>query len=146
MRIGNGVFLFISRSMWALVCYPRNPQAPARAGAWTIYVVGDFSIDHEGFNNQTKDEKAQILAYPLMIYVCEGTDKEKPDWFIKGVASPVLQREEAHSFAATHTSPHPASVSPLHRCASPRRRVASQFKLFRFDSKCIGQLFPDVRF
>lgn len=45
------------------------------------YVNGDYSIDHMGFDNLTKDEQEQILAYPLMVYICEGTDKEKLDWF-----------------------------------------------------------------
>ena len=45
------------------------------------YVNGDYSIDHRGFDNLTDTEKQQILDYPLMIYVCEGTDREKLDWF-----------------------------------------------------------------
>lgn len=45
------------------------------------YVNGDYSIDHMGFDNLTKDEQEQILAYPLMVYICDGTDKEKLDWF-----------------------------------------------------------------
>ena len=40
------------------------------------YVQGDFSIDHMAFHNLTKTEQEQILNYPLMIYICEGTDKE----------------------------------------------------------------------
>ena len=45
------------------------------------YIHGDFSINHQGFDNLTKSEQDQILDYPLMIYFCEGTDKEKLDWF-----------------------------------------------------------------
>ena len=45
------------------------------------YVQGDFSIDHQGFANLTPDERRQILDYPLMVYVCEGSDREKLDWF-----------------------------------------------------------------
>ena len=45
------------------------------------YVQGDFSIDHQGFVNLTPDEQRQILDYPLMVYICEGTDREKLDWF-----------------------------------------------------------------
>ena len=40
------------------------------------YVNGDFSIDHMGFHNLTQSEQQHILNYPLMIYICEGTDKE----------------------------------------------------------------------
>jgi hypothetical protein len=45
------------------------------------YAAGDYSIDHMGFDNLTKTEQEQILDYPLMVYICEGTDKEKLDWF-----------------------------------------------------------------
>ena len=45
------------------------------------YVTGEFSVDHMVFDNLTKTEQEAILDYPLMIYICEGTDKEKLDWF-----------------------------------------------------------------
>ena len=59
------------------------------------YVAGDFSVNHKGFANLTKDEQEAILNYPLMIYVCEGTDREKPDWFkIINIASMELTPQE----------------------------------------------------
>jgi hypothetical protein len=45
------------------------------------YVNGDFSLGDRFFHNLTKEEKEQILNYELMIYFCEGTDKERLDWF-----------------------------------------------------------------
>ncbi len=45
------------------------------------YVNGEYSINYQYFHNLTSDEKHQILDYKLMIYICEGTDKEKLDWF-----------------------------------------------------------------
>jgi len=45
------------------------------------YVNGDFSINDRFFHNLTKEEKDQILDYELMVYFCEGTDKERLDWF-----------------------------------------------------------------
>ncbi len=45
------------------------------------YVEGNFSIDFQYFHNLTDDEQEQILDYKLMVYFCEGTDKEKLDWF-----------------------------------------------------------------
>ena len=45
------------------------------------YVNGDFSYDFKFFENLTKEEQDQILDYKLMVYICEGTDKEKLDWF-----------------------------------------------------------------
>jgi hypothetical protein len=59
------------------------------------YVNGDFSIDHLGFDNITKSEQEQILDYPLMIYICEGTDREKLDWFeIINIAGEQLTKQE----------------------------------------------------
>ncbi len=45
------------------------------------YVKGDFSLEFQYFHNLTADEQEQILNYKLMVYFCEGTDKEKLDWF-----------------------------------------------------------------
>jgi len=45
------------------------------------YVNGDFSLNEKYFHNLTKTEQDQILDYDLMIYFCEGTDKERLDWF-----------------------------------------------------------------
>ena len=45
------------------------------------YVIGDFSLNERYFDNLTKEEQYQILDYDLMIYFCEGTDKERLDWF-----------------------------------------------------------------
>lgn len=49
------------------------------------YVTGDYSVDVDGtpmfFDNLPKDKKQQILDYKLSIYICEGTDSEKLDWF-----------------------------------------------------------------
>jgi len=45
------------------------------------YVEGDFSLNDRYFGNLTQEEKDQILDYELMIYFCEGNDKERLDWF-----------------------------------------------------------------
>lgn len=45
------------------------------------YVTGGFSINYKYFHNLTIDEREQILNYKLMVYVCEGTDKQKLEWF-----------------------------------------------------------------
>lgn len=59
------------------------------------YVTGEFSVDHMVFDNLTKTEQEHILDYPLMIYICEGTDKEKLDWFrIINIASVELTPQE----------------------------------------------------
>ena len=59
------------------------------------YVHGDFSIEHRAFHNLTAEEKQQILDYPLMVYICEGTDREKLDWFkIINIAGEQLTAQE----------------------------------------------------
>ena len=45
------------------------------------YIDGEFSIDYQFFHNLIESEKKQILDYKLMIYFCEGDDREKLDWF-----------------------------------------------------------------
>lgn len=45
------------------------------------YVCGDFSIGFQYFHNLTREEKDQISNYKFMVYICEGTDKEKLEWF-----------------------------------------------------------------
>ena len=66
------------------------------------YVQGEFSIDHWGFANLTADEQRQILDYPLMVYVCEGSDREKLDWFkIINIAGERLADQELRNAVYT---------------------------------------------
>ena len=68
------------------------------------YVEGDFSIDNRAFHNLTETEKEQILDYKLMIYFCEGTDKEKLDWFkIINIAGEKLTDQELRNAVYTGT-------------------------------------------
>lgn len=49
------------------------------------YLNNMFSVINDGnrqkFFNLTESEKQQILDYELMVYFCEGDDKEKLEWF-----------------------------------------------------------------
>lgn len=45
------------------------------------YVAGTFSLNALYIHNLTDVERDQILDYKLMVYFCEGNDKEKLDWF-----------------------------------------------------------------
>jgi len=70
------------------------------------YANGDFSVDFNGriamFHNLTKEEKDQILDYELMVYFCEGTDKEKLDWFkIINIAGEKLTDQELRNAVYT---------------------------------------------
>lgn len=59
------------------------------------YVNGDYSLNDRFFHNLTDEEKNQILDYELMIYFCEGTDKERLDWFrIINIAGEKLTDQE----------------------------------------------------
>ena len=59
------------------------------------YVNGDFSINYQYFHNLTADEQQQILDYKMMIYICDGTEKEKLDWFkIINIAGEQLTAQE----------------------------------------------------
>ena len=72
------------------------------------YVNGDFSINFNGrlamFHNLTIEEQNKILDYELMIYFCEGTDKERLDWFrIINIAGEKLTDQELRN--AVYTGP-----------------------------------------
>jgi Protein of unknown function DUF262/HNH endonuclease len=71
------------------------------------YITGVFSIiNNDGnaiyFDNLTKEEKSQILNYELLIYFCEGNDKEKLDWFKRiNIASKPFNNQELRNAVYT---------------------------------------------
>jgi len=68
------------------------------------YVTGDFSLNDLFFHNLTKEEQDKILNYELMIYFCEGTDKERLDWFtIINISGEKLTDQEIRN--AVYTGP-----------------------------------------
>lgn len=68
------------------------------------YAGSDFSVDNRAFHNLTETEKEQILGYRLMVYFCEGNDKEKLDWFkIINIAGEKLTDQELRN--AVYTGP-----------------------------------------
>jgi len=68
------------------------------------YVSGDFSLNNRFFHNLTKEEQVSILEYELMIYFCEGTDRERLDWFrIINIAGEKLTEQEIRN--AVYTGP-----------------------------------------
>lgn len=75
-----------------------------RTVSFCQYINGDFSIDNRAFHNLTKTERDLILDYKLMIYFCEGNDKEKLDWFkIINIAGEKLTDQELRN--AVYTGP-----------------------------------------
>lgn len=68
------------------------------------YVIGKFSLDYRYFHNLTETEQNQILDYELMIYFCEGEEREKLDWFkVINIAGEKLTDQELRN--AIYTGP-----------------------------------------
>lgn len=72
------------------------------------YLNGDFAIKINGndkfFHNLTDTEKQQIQDYELTVYVCEGTEEEKLEWFkVINIAGETLTSQELLN--ATYTGP-----------------------------------------
>ena len=59
------------------------------------YVANKFSVDYLAFANQKKDIQEKILNYPLTIYLCEGDESEKLEWFktINIAGKPLTEQE-----------------------------------------------------
>lgn len=45
------------------------------------YVNGEYSINERYFFNLTPKEQKTILDYELMVYLCDGNESERLDWF-----------------------------------------------------------------
>ena len=59
------------------------------------YVQGKFSVDNMYFHNLTDAEQKQILDYKLMVYLCDGEDRDKLEWFeIINIAGEKLTPQE----------------------------------------------------
>ena len=75
------------------------------------YVTNVFSIKmhksdeyNKKFSNLSDEEKEQILNYRLMVYFCEGTEREKLDWFqVINIAGEVLTPQELRNAIYTGT-------------------------------------------
>ena len=68
------------------------------------YVTSSFSLNSMYFHNLTNVEKEQILDYKLMVYFCEGNDKEKLDWFKTiNIAGEKLTNQELRNAIYTGT-------------------------------------------
>lgn len=68
------------------------------------YIAGKFSLNFQYFHNLEENEKEQILNYKLMVYFCDGDDKEKLDWFeIINIAGEKLTDQELKNAIYTGT-------------------------------------------
>ncbi|MDQ3089807.1 MAG: DUF262 domain-containing protein [bacterium] len=59
------------------------------------YINGDYSINEKYFHSLNPTEKEYILDYPLQVYICTGSDKERLEWFeIINTAGEILTPQE----------------------------------------------------
>ena len=71
------------------------------------YIDGSFSVDDKYFSNLPSDIQDRILSYGLFVYVCDGTDSEKLEWFkIINIAGVQLTDQELRNavYAGSWTS------------------------------------------
>lgn len=86
------------------------------------YHNGDFSVDEQYFHNLAQDKKEQFLRYELMVYVCEGEESEKLEWFrVINIAGEKLTEQELRN--AIYVS---AWLSDAKRRFSKRKSLAEQ--------------------
>ncbi len=91
-----------------------------RTVSFCQYFNNDFSVENRMFVNLTETEKRRFLDYRVLVYFCEGNDKEKLDWFrIINIAGEKLTDQELRN--ATYTGPwltHAKSVFSKSNCAA----------------------------
>ena len=68
------------------------------------YYKNKFSFEEKFFHNLTEDKQQAFLDYKLFVYVCEGTDSERLDWFkVINIAGEKLTDQELRN--AVYTGP-----------------------------------------
>lgn len=99
------------------------------------YVKGRFSVDGYFFNNLPDDKQRVVLDYKLFVYICEGTDSEKLEWFrVINIAGETLTEQELRN--AVYASEW---VSDAKRRFSKRNSLAEQKGGIYLNCKAIRQ-------
>lgn len=76
------------------------------------YVNGDYSLNHQFFHNLTREEQDHILNYELLIYLCEGSERDKLDWFnVINIAGEKLTKQELRN--SVYTGPWLSSAKAM---------------------------------
>lgn len=84
VKNGSGYELMDGQQRTISLCQFVKSSFSIKEGSNTIY-----------FHTLTKEEQQQILDYKLMVYICEGSDREKLDWFqIINIAGEELTAQE----------------------------------------------------
>lgn len=95
------------------------------------YVQGDFAVEIDGspmfFNNLTVERQHQILNYELSVYVCDGAEGEKLDWFkIINIAGEKLTDQELRN--AIYTGPWLADAKRwFSRTSCPAYQIGEKY-------------------
>jgi hypothetical protein len=68
------------------------------------YFMGKYSVDLKSFHNLPQDRQDDFLDYELSVYVCDGKDSEKLEWFRTiNIAGVQLTEQELRNAAFTGT-------------------------------------------
>jgi hypothetical protein len=91
------------------------------------YVTGDFAFKNLYFHNLQNDQQEQILNYKLMVYLCEGADSEKLEWFKTiNIAGEKLTEQELRN--AVYHGPWVSDAKRyFSKNGSPAQRMASDY-------------------
>lgn len=66
------------------------------------YMTETFSVDGYTFSNLTPEEIKRVEDYEIMVYICEGEEREKLDWFeIVNIAGKPLTPQELRNSVYT---------------------------------------------
>lgn len=104
------------------------------------YAKGDFSVDKFFYHNLPNDKKEAFLEYELMVYVCEGEDSEKLEWFkIINIAGEKLTEQELRN--AVYVS---AWLSDAKRRFSKRNSLAKQKAGRYLDGDSLKQVYLET--
>ena len=92
------------------------------------YVTGDFSVKSSlfsdpdmpfNFDNLTKEQKETILDYEFTVYICDGSESQKLEWFrIINIAGEELREQEIRN--AMYTGPWLADAKKDFSASSAR--------------------------
>lgn len=91
------------------------------------YVDGDFSLNGLYFHNLPKNKQNDILNYKLMVYLCDGTDSEKLEWF-KTINIAGLKLTDQELRNSIYTGPWLSDAkSYFSKSNCPAQALASQY-------------------
>lgn len=92
------------------------------------YVDSGFSVNNKYFHNLPSDLQEKILDYELFVYVCEGTDSEKLDWFrIINIAGEQLTDQELRNavYAGSWVSDAKRYFSKVSKTDCPTKKLGA---------------------